>query len=231
MTCLLASLLGVALLATASNGLAADFDVGRVTLRVADERWTSVGTGTDELPFSGNASGTIAVAKRSLLLFDDGNRFRAALVVSATRGVPTTDLQWPDDCRSQDEVYAVDARPGTAEGRDCLRVSGLASIERSLATDAPAVAATLAGRRAVIPTEGYVVLTEVALGNGTFVAVEALIAADVELPAESRRQQSLPAGIRAEVVAWGQQLAEAARASVHSLSGLLAVPAVTAKAR
>jgi hypothetical protein len=84
-------------------------------------------------------------------------------------------------------------------------------------------------RRTVVPTAGYVVLDEVALGNGTFVAVEALIAADVDLPGDSVGQQGLPAGINAEVFAWAQRLAKAVKSSVHSLSGLLVVPAVTAK--
>jgi len=151
------------------------------------------------------------------------------LVVSATRSVRTIHLHWPDDCRSQANVYAVDARQDSGDTRDCLRVSGLTAIDRTLATDAPAAAAALARRRSVIPTAGYVVLDEVALANGTFVAVEALIAADVELPAGSIVQQSLPSGIDARVVAWALRLAEAARSSIHSLSGLLVVPAITAK--
>ena len=226
----LALVSAIALLTTTSLVLGADFAVGRVTLRVTDDGWTSVGTSADELPFSGNPSGAIEVAKRSLLLMDGDNRFRVALVVSATRGIPTINLHWPDDCRPQDNVYALDARQGSADGRDCLRVTGLASIERSLATDAPAVAAALATRKAVIPAAGYVVLDEAALGNGTFVAVEALIAADVELPGGSISPQGLPEGINAEVVGWALRVAEAARSSIHSLSGLLVVPAVTAKA-
>jgi len=225
---LLGSLMGIALVATTSVALGADFDVGRVALRVIEDGWTSVGTSSDQLPFSGDLSGAIEVAKRSLLL-DSEQRFRAALVVSATRGVRTIHLHWPDDCRSQANVYAVDARQDSGDTRDCLRVSGLTAIDRTLATDAPAAAAALARRRSVIPTAGYVVLDEVALANGTFVAVEALIAADVELPAGSIVQQSLPSGIDARVVAWALRLAEAARSSIHSLSGLLVVPAITAK--
>ena len=229
--CLPGFVAAIALFATASIGLGADFDVGRVTLRVTDDGWTSVGASGDEMPFSGSASGAIEVAKRSLLLVDGANRFRAALVVSASRGVPAMKLQWPDDCRSQDDVYAFDSRQKSADARDCLRVTGLASVERSLATDAPAVAAALANRRAVVPSGGYVVLAEVALGNGTFVSVEALIAAEVELPGTSISQHDLPAGINAAVAGWALRLAQAARSSIHSVSGLLLVPAVTAMIR
>jgi hypothetical protein len=221
----------MALLATASAAPGADFAVGRVTLRLTDDGWTSVGTGSDALPLSGDRSGPIDVAKRDLLLVDSGGRFLAALVVSATRSVPAIRVQWPDDCRSQGNLYAVDARRESAEGRDCLRVSGLASIERSIATDAPAVAAALALRKTVVPTAGYVVLDEVALANGTFVTVEALLAADVVLPGGPSDQQRLPPGINAEVVGWGLRLAEAARRCIHALSGLLVVPAVSANAR
>ena len=77
---------------------------------------------------------------------------------------------------------------------------------------------------------GYVVLDEVALDNGAFVTVEALIAADVELPGGAEAQPTVPAGINAQVVLWALRLAEAARSSTHALSGLLVVPAVTAKA-
>ena len=231
MTRLLGSLLGVALLATTSNGLGADFDVGRVTLRVTDDGWVSVGESGDALPFGGGRSGAIELTKRSLLLVDSANRFRAALVVSTTRGLPTIDVAWPADCRSQDNVYAVAAHGGGADARDCLRVTGLVAIERSLATDAPAVASDLAKRKIVVPTAGYVVLDEVALGNGAFVSIEALVAADVELAGASAVQQSLHPGINPEMVGWTLRLAEAARSSIHSLSGLLAVPPLTAKAR
>ncbi|HET7096628.1 MAG TPA: hypothetical protein VFJ68_04505 [Casimicrobiaceae bacterium] len=214
-----------ALLAATSDGIAVDFDAGRVLLRVTDDGWVSVATSSDDLPFPrGNRGGTIEVATRSFVLVDDANRFRAALVVRATRGVPVIDVKWPADCRSQDNVYAVDAGQGGTDGRDCLRVTGLVAIERSLATDAPAVATDLAKRRVIAPTAGYVVLDEVALGNGAFVSIEALLAADVELPGGATAQQSLPAGINAEIVGWGQRLAEAARSSIHSLSGLLVVP-------
>lgn len=226
----LARVLGIALLTTTSAGFGADFDVGRVTLRVTDDGWVSVESSSDALPFGGVRPGAIELTKRSFLLLDGANRFRAALVVSATRGVPVIDVTWPDDCRSQDNVYAVDAREGGAEGRDCVRVTGLVAIERSLATDAPAVAADLAKRKIVVPTSGYVVLDEVALGNGAFVSVEALVAADVELPGASAAQQNLPAGIKPETVGWALRLAEAARSSIHSLSGLLVVPPLTAKA-
>ena len=225
-----ANVLGIALLAMASAGLGAEFDVGRVTLRLTEEGWASVGTGGDELPLSGNPSGAIEVAKRSLLLVDSGNRFRAALVVSATRGVRTLHVPWPDDCRSQDNLYAIDARSRSGDVRDCLRVTGPASIGESLITDAPVVASALAVRRTPAPMAGYVVLDEVALDNGAFVTVEALIAADVELPGGAEAQPGVPAGINAQVVAWALRLAEAARSSTHSLSGLLVVPAVTAKA-
>jgi len=224
-----ASILAIALLATTRVGLGADFDVGRVTLRVTDDGWASIATSGDGLPFSGDRSGTIEIVKRSLLLVDGAEHFRAALVVSATPGTPAAHVQWPEDCRSQDNVYAVDARPASGEARDCLRLTGLVAIDRSLATDAPAIASELAGRKIIAPTAGYVVLDEVALANGTFVAVEALIAADVELPHGSGIPRSLPAGIGAQTFAWGQRLAEAARSSIHSLSGLLVVPPVTAK--
>jgi hypothetical protein len=222
--------LGIALLAIGIDGLAAEFEVGRVTLRVTDDGWVSVGASGDTLPFSGGRSGEIELAKRSLLFVDGANRFRAALVVSATRGAPAIDVAWPEDCRSQDNAYAVDARNGGADRRDCLRVTGLVAIERSLATDAPAVAADLAKRRVVVPTAGYVVLDEVALGNGAFVSIEVLLAADVELPGAPAALQSLPMGIRPETVGWALRLAEAARSSIHSLSGLLVVPPLTPKA-
>jgi hypothetical protein len=220
----------IALIAVASIGLAADFDVGRVTLRVTDDGWASVGASVDTLPFGGGRPGAIELAKRSLLFVDGANRFRAALVVSATRGVPALDVAWPEDCRSQDNVYAVDARRGGADERDCLRVTGLVAIDRSLATDAPAVAADLAKRKIVVPTSGYVVLDEIALGNGAFVSIEVLLAADVELPGAAAPRQGLPEGIQPETVGWALRLAEAARSSIHSLSGLLVVPPLTPKA-
>ena len=63
---LLGSLMGIALVATTSVALGADFDVGRVALRVIEDGWTSVGTSSDQLPFSGDLSGASVASVLSI---------------------------------------------------------------------------------------------------------------------------------------------------------------------
>jgi hypothetical protein len=72
-------------------------------------------------------------------------------------------------------------------------------------------------------------MDEVGLENGTYLAVQAIFAADFKLPDDASSQSNLTAGVKPEAVAWGGRLAEAVRSCTHSLSGALLIPPVTGK--
>jgi hypothetical protein len=71
-----------------------DFEVGRVTLRMPDGAWESIGTSRRGLPYTGDRSGEIPFVTRHLLLRDSAGKFRAAFVVSASWGVGTVHMTW-----------------------------------------------------------------------------------------------------------------------------------------
>jgi hypothetical protein len=216
--------------ANTSSDRRAEFDVGRVSLRMPDDTWESVGTSHRGLAYTGDRPGEIPSVTRYLLLRDGAGGFRAALVVSASWGVGAVRMMWTQTCRPQQNVHVVDNTRGDVYGRDCLRVTGPVSPQRYLELTARDILPELGARNVALPRTGYVVSDEVGLENGTYLAVQAIFAADFKLPDDSSGQGNLPAGVKPEVVAWGGRLAEAVRTCTHSLSGVLLIPPVTGKA-
>ena len=208
-------------------GRRADFDVGRITLRMPDDAWESIGAGHRGLPFSGDRSGEIQFETRHLLLRDKAGKFRAALVVGASRGVTTVRMSWTANCQPGKNMHVVDNTRGNLNASDCLRVTGPVPTQRYLELAAPELLADLIGHNVVLPKVAYVVIDEYGIDNGAFTVVRAVFAADFKLPSEANNQDNLPATVKPEAVAWGVRLAEAVRSSIHSLSGTLILPPVT----
>ena len=208
----------------------AEFDVGRVSLRMPDDTWESIGTSRRGLPYTGDRSGEIPSVSRHLLLRDSAGKFRAALAVSASWGVGSVRMTWTQTCRPQQNTHVVDNTRGDVNGRDCLRVTGPISMQRYLELAAPDMLPELTARNVALPRAGYAVSDEIGLENGTYLAVRAVFAADFKLADDASGQDGLPAGVKPEAVAWGGRLAEAVRSCAHSLSGTLILPNVASKA-
>ena len=216
-------------LANTGTGGRADFDVGRVKLRMSEDRWESVGTSERGIPYTGDRSGQLPVVTRYLLLRDSAGKFQAVLVVRASWGVGGVQMSWAESCQPKQNVHVVDNTHGVGNSRDCLWVTGPISTQRYLELVARDLLLELAARNVTLPRIGYAVSDEVGLANGTFIAVHAVFAADFKLASSVTGQEGLPSGIRPEPVAWGGRLAEVVRSSAYSLSGTLIFPAVDAQ--
>jgi len=220
--------LGGWLVAMTGIGHSADFDVGRVMLRMPDDAWESIGVGRRGHPFTGDRSGEIQVETRNFLLRDKAGKFRAALAVGASRGVTTVRMSWTSNCQPRKNAHVVDNTRGNLNAIDCLRVTGPVPTQQYLELDARDLLADLTSRNVVLPRAAYVVIDEYGIENGAFTVVRAVFAADFKLSNEASSQANLPTGVKPEAVAWGARLAEAVRSSMHSMSGILALPAVSA---
>ena len=213
-------------LANTGTGRRADFDVGRVNLRMSEDRWESVGTSKRGIPYTGDRSGQLPVVTRYLLLRDSAGKFQAVLVVSASWGVGGVQMSWAESCQPKQNVHVVDNTHGVGNTRDCLWVTGPISTQRYLESVARDLFLELTARNVTLPRIGYAVSDEVGLANGSFLAVHVVFAADFKLANSATGQESLPSDIRPEAVEWGGRLAEAVRNSAHSLSGSLIFPSV-----
>lgn len=139
----LAVIFGLALHVTDGR---AEFDVGRVKLRLSEDAWESVGTTRRTVPYTGDRSGEIPYVTRYLVLRNEAGKFRAALVVGASWGVGSVRMTWLQNCRSQQNVYAIDNARGNLNLRDCLRVTGRISPQRYLETTAREMLPDLSAR-------------------------------------------------------------------------------------
>lgn len=219
----LAVIFGIALHVTDGR---AEFDVGRVKLRLSEDAWESVGTTRRTVPYTGDRSGEIPYVTRYLVLRNEAGKFRAALVVGASWGVGSVRMTWLQNCRSQQYVYAIDNARGNLNLRDCLRVTGRISPQRYLETTAREMLPELSARNVALPAAGYAVSEEIGLENGTYLVVQAIFADDFKLPTDASGRAAIPPDVKSEAVAWGERLADAVRSCARSLSGALVVPAV-----
>jgi len=213
----------------AAVGISRDtaLEVGRVTLRISDDGWENIGAGRGGRPFTGDQSGDIQYETVHLLLRGNAGEFRAALAVRASRGIGSVHFTWNTKCQAGPNVYVVDSAGGNFHGVDCLRVSGPTRTQGFLEAAEPELRSDLAAHKVVLPNTAYVVIHEKAIENGAFILVRTVFAADFNLPNAASTQSDLPAGVKPEAIAWGLRLADAVRSSMHSLSGTLAVPAVS----
>jgi TPR repeat protein len=215
--------------AIAGINRSATFDVGRVTLRMPDDKWESIGRSSHGIRYSGDRSGEVPLDRRHLLLRADGSgRFLAAMMVSTTRGVGGVQMGWTMTCQPGKNAHVVDYSRRHVSGSECLTVTGLVQTQRYLESVAPALLADLARRNVALPATAFAVIESAGLANGAYIQVLAVFASDFKLPMEGIAKGNLPDAIKPEVAAWGTRLADAVSESIHSLSGTLTVPAVTA---
>lgn len=212
----------------AVTGHAAEFSVGRVDIRFADEGWKEVPLPDAALAYGGEKSGALEVQAK-LFVRAESVRESPVLVLVSTNSAGMGGgrggyMSYSPNCKSDDRNYREGNEGFRASFSQCLtvmpRYNG-ASVIKALAPQL----------KDVLPTDGselpslYTVSSRHAISTGSFVDVRVFtvfpISADGTAAAEA-----LPQGVPPAHVVWGRQLKDAVKSSVYSLSGRLDMPPI-----
>lgn len=206
--------------------VAADFSVGRVEVKFAEDGWKEVPLPDSERAYGGDRDGALPVQSKLFVRGTPGRDDQALILVSATQGgLGGGYMSYSPTCESDADEY----REGNSGIRrpfaQCLTVMPLYTSESVFKTLAPAVLGLLSTDAVSVQRPVYSILSRHAISTGVFLDVRVF----TTLPIASTGNEvsePLPKGVRPEHVIWGRQLKEAVKSSVYSLSGRFDVPAL-----
>lgn len=212
------------LAATAAQA-GSSIDVGRITLKLAEDGWQAREVPAEPVRLSGGGGieSIPAVAKLLTLRGPDG-KFAAALYVYTTRGTQIRMYSSGKCGSSPDPHVYVRALSGTRlESPECLSVSGL--------YDGSAIVPQMLYMKTVasdlgsdVPPAVYVLSAFLANSSGANIHVEGLLGAGFAGLDGVAPKAEAPSALNPAVVAWADAFGEAAQSAMRSISGSLEVP-------
>ena len=208
---------------------AADFSVGRVDIRFAEEGWKELPLPDQTVAYGGDRSGALAVEAKLFVRDAPGPEGSILVLVSAnSRGLGGGRggyMTYTPDCKSDAHNYREGNEGFRASFAQCLTVTPLysgASVFKALAPQV--LEAQPADNPQALPPV-YTVWSRHAISTGSFVDVRVFLGAPIRGDGASASGE-LPSGVLPEHVVWGRQLRDAVKSSVYSLSGRLDMPAI-----
>jgi hypothetical protein len=202
-------------------------DVGRAKLTLPQGEWISISAQEADLDYGGPKRGTLKADTTTRALVDKNKNLLAIVTIRAgANNVTSGAMRWVLGCKKYGNEYIDDATKGSHTRLDCLRVWRSFNHDQWLKENTKSTYEELQ-KLGIKPSQiGYRVLHQVGNGNGAFVYVSAMLAFEplAAIPNAAKGSNAKYPGMPG--VAYGQLLAEAARASVGSLSGELVVPQI-----
>lgn len=216
------------MLGGAMAGQAAEFSVGRVDIRFADEGWKEVPLPDAAQAYGGDKSGELAVQAKLFVREADAAASPVMVLVSANSagmgGGRGGYMTYSPNCKSDENNYREGNEGFTASFLQCLtvlpRYSG-ASVIKALAPQLEGVLNTQASQ--MLPL--YTVWSRHAISTGSFVDVRVFTVSPINADGEVA-DGALPKRVPPAHVVWGRQLKDAVKSSVYSLSGRLDMPPI-----
>lgn len=205
---------------------ATDFSVGRVEVEFAEEGWREMPLSDSENAYGGEKAGALAVQSKLYVRGGAGSDAQVLVLVSATSGgLGAAYMSYSPTCQSDAENY----REGNTGIRrpfaQCLTVTPVYTSESVLRSLAPEILDLQSAGTVSVRSPVYTVWNRHAISTGAFVDVRVFVMSPMGATGTSVAE-TLPNGVPPEHVAWGRQLKDAIKSSVHSLSGRLVVPPI-----
>jgi hypothetical protein len=221
---------GLMLLSTGSQAL--EVDVGRATITLAGENWQSVVDEKVEGNVIGAEARTFDIKQKTWFLTDGSKKVKAILRVRGTSSGAggNNSVVFQDGCKKNDNpnVYTNDHTGGSLSQLDCLRIYHIPQSSGLLNQVFKVEQGYAANKGFNLPARGTFLSNTVSMSTGTFLDV-ALFADQDWAGIPATNTEGIPATIKPEVVAWAAEMAKAARGSVRSFSGKMAMPAIEFK--
>jgi hypothetical protein len=217
---------GLVVMSTATHALEAD--VGRATVTLFGENWQSVADEKQEGNVTGAEARSFDIKQKTWVLTDGSKKVKAILRIRGTTSGAggNNSVVFQNGCKKIDnpDVYTNDYTGGSLSQLDCLRIYHIPQSSGLLNQVFKVEQAYAVSKGLNLPVRGTFLSNAVSMSTGTFLDVSLFADQDwTGIPATSN--EGIPATIKPEVVAWATAMAKAARGSVRSFSGKMAMPA------
>lgn len=218
------SLTAIALLMT-HMAVAGDFSVGRAEVVLPGDGWRVLALPANTLPYGGEASGAIQLENKVYVKESPSKKLEAMAFVSASPGgINNGYLQYSPDCKSWPSSFFAKGNSGFNQPFvECWRVFRKYEALGALKGLEPGTFDLLTKANLDFPAVFQVLTSNYSNSNGTLLDVHLFLAPGI-LGREGQVADELPEGVDPKFVLLGQELAQAVRASVMSLSGKFVLP-------
>lgn len=208
---------------------AADFSVGRVDITFVEPGWKEVSLPDESQAYGGDRDGALAVESRLYVLEASADEGQTLMLVSTnSRGLGGGRggyMTYNTECKSDAKNYREGNEGFNARFLQCLMVTPLYTSDSVFQALAPQVPALQAAGVVSVRRPVFTVWSRYAISTGSFVDVRLFVVSPLN-GGTTAVTGSLPDGVPPAHVAWGRQLTDAVKSSVHSLSGRLEMPPV-----
>jgi hypothetical protein len=217
---------GLIALSTAVQSLEAD--VGRATVTLLGDNWQSVADEKQEGTVTGGEVRSFDIKQKTWVLTDGSKKVKAILRIRSTTGGAggNNSVVFQSGCKKIDnpDVYTNDYTGGSLRQLDCLKIYHIPQSGGVLNQVFKVEQAYAVKNGLSLPARGTYLSNAVSMATGTFLDVS-LFADQDWMGLSANSTDGIPSSIKPEVVAWAAEMAKAARGSVRSFSGKMALPA------
>lgn len=208
---------------------AAEFSVGRVDVVFAEEGWREMPLPDHSKAYGGDRDGALSVQSKLFFREGGGEAGAVQVLVSANSqglgGGPAGRMIYTASCQSDDYNYREGNEGLRASFAQCLTVTPLYEGPGLFKELAPQLLEGISAEALDKLPPVYTVWSRHAISTGSFVDVRVFTTAPL-MADGAPAADGLPKQVPPTHVAWGRQLKDAVKSSVHSLSGRLEIPPI-----
>lgn len=207
---------------------AAEFSVGRVDIKFADEGWTEMPLPDQAQAFGGDRDGALSVQAKVFVREGSGGEAPVMVLVSANSaglgGGRGGHMTYSTDCKSDANNFREGNEGVRTSFAQCLTVTPLYDGHALFKVLAPQIQDALPPSGQALPPF-YAVWSRHAISTGSFLDVRVFTVFPIRADSASVADP-VPKGVPPAHVVWGRHLKDAVKSSVYSLSGRLEIPPI-----
>lgn len=211
------------------NAIGADFSVGRVDIKFAEDGWKEIALPDRSQAYGGEKDGALSIQGKLYVRESTDREGQTLVLVSANSGGlgggSAGYMTYSPVCHSDEQTYREGNEGFGQRFAQCLMVLPRYSSESVFKALAPEVLTLRASGEVGYHPGTYTVISRHAISTGSFLEVMVFVTAPIQADSTAVTA-TVPKGIPPAHVVWGRQLKEAVKSSVYSLSGRLEMPPI-----
>lgn len=211
------------------NATAADFSVGRVDIKFAEDGWKEIPLPDRAQTYGGDKDGALSVQGKLYLRDSTGGTGPILVLVSSSStgfgGGRGAYMTYSPKCHSDEQAFREGNEGFGQRFAQCLTAWPRYSSENVFKALAPEVLGLRASGDVPNLPALYTVRSRHAISTGSFLDVMVFVTSPLGAEGDAVTE-NLPKGVPSSHVVWGRQLKDAVKSSVYSLSGRLEMPPI-----